>query len=107
MFLRQMIRKKDGKEHRYFSVVENKRVADGRVVQRHVLYLGEINDTQQLAWRKSIEVFDEGSARKHGCCHYFLRIAAKGLCRTPPSFVCGCRICGCAGPGSGAHVGWS
>jgi len=63
MFLRQMIRKKDGKEHRYFSIVENKRVADGRVVQRHVLYLGEINDTQQLAWRKSIEVFDEASAQ--------------------------------------------
>jgi transposase len=63
MFLRQMIRKKDGKEHRYFSVVENKRVADGRVVQRHVLYLGEINATQQLAWRKSIEVFDEATAQ--------------------------------------------
>ena len=63
MFLRQMIRKKDGKEHRYFSVVENKRVAGGRVVQRHVLYLGEINDTQELAWRKSIEVFDEGVAQ--------------------------------------------
>ena len=54
MFLRQKIRKKDGKEHRYFSVVENKRVAGGGVVQRHVLYLGEINDTQELAWRKSI-----------------------------------------------------
>jgi Transposase IS116/IS110/IS902 family len=63
MFLRQTIRKKDGKEHRYFSVVENKRVVGGRVVQRHVLYLGEINDTQELAWRKSIEVFDEGAAR--------------------------------------------
>ena len=63
MFLRQTIRKKDGKEHRYFSVVENKRVACGRVVQRHVLYLGEINDTQELAWRKSIEVFDESAAR--------------------------------------------
>jgi len=63
MFLRQMIRKKDGKEHRYFSVVENKRVAGGRVIQRSVLYLGEINDTQELAWRKSIEVFDEGAAR--------------------------------------------
>src|SRR5260370_10655586 len=60
MFLRHTIRKKDGKEHRYFSVVENKRVAGGRVVQRHVLYLGEINDTQELAWRKSIEVFEEG-----------------------------------------------
>ena len=63
MFLRQMIRKKDGKEHRYFSVVENKRIAGGRVIQRSVLYLGEINDTQELAWRKSIEVFDEGAAR--------------------------------------------
>src|SRR5258707_14133443 len=60
MFLRHTIRKKDGKEHRYFSVVENKRVAGGRVVQRHVLYLGEINDTQELGWRKSIEVFEEG-----------------------------------------------
>ena len=63
MFLRQMIRKKDGKEHRYFSVVENKRIAGGGVIQRSVLYLGEINDTQELAWRKSIEVFDEGAAR--------------------------------------------
>jgi transposase len=63
MFLRHKIRKKDGKEHRYFSVVENKRVAGGRVVQRHVLYLGEINDTQELAWRKSIEVFEEGAAQ--------------------------------------------
>ena len=62
MFLRRTIRKKDGKEHGYFSVVENKRVAGGRVVQRHVLYLGEINDTQELAWRKSIEVFEEGAA---------------------------------------------
>ena len=63
MFLRQMIRKKNGKEHRYCSIVENRRVAGGRVVQRHVLYLGEINDSQELAWRKSIEVFEEGTAR--------------------------------------------
>jgi len=63
MFLRQKIRKKDGKEHRYFSVVENQRVAGGRVVQRQVLYLGEINDTQQLAWRRSIEVFEEGASQ--------------------------------------------
>jgi transposase len=59
MFLRATTRKKDGKEHRYFSVVENRRVQDGRVVQRHVLYLGEINSSQELAWRKSIEVLDE------------------------------------------------
>ena len=63
MFLRSKIRKKDGKSHRYWSVVENRRVGGGRVVQRHMLYLGEINDTQELAWRKSIEVFDEGVAR--------------------------------------------
>jgi transposase len=39
--------------------VENRRLADGRVLQRHVLYLGEINDSQALAWRRSIEVLDE------------------------------------------------
>ena len=60
MFLRSTTRKKNGKQHRYFSIVENKRLADGRVVQRHVLYLGEINSSQELAWRKSIEVFEEG-----------------------------------------------
>jgi hypothetical protein len=59
MFLRATNRKKDGKVHRYFSVVENKRVQGGAVVQRHVLYLGEINSSQELAWRKSIEVLDE------------------------------------------------
>ena len=57
MFLRASIRKKDGKVHRYFSVVENKRVGRGRVV------LGEINDSQERAWHKSIEVFEEGSER--------------------------------------------
>lgn len=62
MFLRSKTRKKDGKEHRYWSVVENRRVADGRVVQRHVLYLGEINDAQRAAWCRSIEVFDEDSS---------------------------------------------
>ena len=60
MFLRYTSRKKNGKEHRYWSIVENKRLDDGRVVQRHVLYLGEINSSQELAWRKSIEVFEEG-----------------------------------------------
>jgi len=63
MFLRYTTRKKNGKEHRYYSLVENRRVASGRVVQRHALYLGEINDTQQEAWRKTIEIFEEGQAR--------------------------------------------
>src|SRR3970040_3075271 len=61
MFLRATTRRKDGKEHRYYSVVENKRVSGGRVLQRHVLYLGEINSSQELAWRRSIEVLDEGT----------------------------------------------
>ena len=60
MFLRATTRKKDGREHRYYSGVENKRVGGGRVVQRHVLYLGAINSSQELAWRRSIEVFDDG-----------------------------------------------
>jgi hypothetical protein len=60
MFLRATTRKKDGKVHRYYSVVENRRVAGGRVVQRHVLYLGEINSSQERAWRRSIEVIEDG-----------------------------------------------
>ncbi len=63
MFLRYTTRKKNGKEHRYWSIVENKRGAGGNVVQRHVLYLGEINDRQETAWRKSIEVFADGEAQ--------------------------------------------
>ena len=63
MFLRHKIRNKDGKRHRYWSVVENKRVAGGGVVQKHVLHLGEINDSQELAWRRSIEVLDEAADR--------------------------------------------
>ncbi|HVH88180.1 MAG TPA: IS1634 family transposase [Terriglobales bacterium] len=59
MFLRSIHRKKDGKDHRYFSIVENHRVASGKTVQRTVLYLGEINDQQQATWRKTLSVFDE------------------------------------------------
>lgn len=59
MFLRATTRKKDGKTHQYWSVVENRRLPDGRVLQRHVLYLGEINSSQERAWRRSVEVFDE------------------------------------------------
>jgi len=59
MFLRATTRKKDGKVHRYWSIVENRRLPDGRVLQRHLLYLGEINSSQERAWRKSVEVFDE------------------------------------------------
>jgi hypothetical protein len=66
MFLRASIRKKDGKVHRYFGIVENKR-AGRRVVQRHVLYLGEINDSQERSWRRSIEVFVRRPKRRLAC----------------------------------------
>lgn len=59
MFLRSTIRKQDGKEHRYWRVVENRPVADGQVVQRHVFCRGEINDVQRAAWCRSIAVCDE------------------------------------------------
>ena len=63
MFLRCHRRKKDGKEHHYYSVEESRRLQSGKVVQRRVLYLGEINDSQEAAWRKSLEVFDERQQR--------------------------------------------
>ncbi len=50
MFLRSTRRLKDGKEHRYWSIVENRRGTSGRVIQRQGLYLGEVNDSQQAAW---------------------------------------------------------
>src|SRR5947208_7071302 len=59
MFLRSTNRKKDGKDHRYFSIVENQRIAANKTVQRAVLYLGEINDQQQAGWRTTLSVFDE------------------------------------------------
>ena len=61
MFIRSKVRKKDGKTHRYFSVVENVRLRNGRVVQRQLLSLGEINDSQRAAWGRSIEVLEESS----------------------------------------------
>ena len=64
MFLRFNRRFKDGKEHRYWNIVENKRCGGGKVVQRQVLYLGEINDSQHEAWCRQIEAFDEDA------CHH-------------------------------------
>ena len=61
MFLRQTRRRKDGKTHVYWNIVENRRLDDGRVVQRQVLYLGEIHSSQAAAWRQAIEVFDTAS----------------------------------------------
>lgn len=62
MFLRCHSRKKNGKRHRYWSVVESRRVLGGQSVQRQVLYLGEISDSQESAWRRTIRVFDEDTS---------------------------------------------
>jgi len=59
MYLRHIQRKKNGKEHAYWSIVESRRLADGRVSQRHVLYLGEINEAQERAWARAVEVFPD------------------------------------------------
>ena len=77
MFLRKTERRKNGKTHLYWSVVENRRLGDGRVAQRHVLYLGEINSSQAEAWRRAIEVFDE----EEGNCSAPSRVnhAARGI----------------------------
>ena len=106
MFLRSKRRFKNGKWHRYCSVVENRRLAADRVVQRQVLYLGEINDTQEAAWRKTLEVFDEqrqddlpdvavprGSADPAGC--------------GQRPVLCGWATCGCVGRGRSATAGWA
>jgi len=64
MFLRSYKRKKNGKWHEYFSVVENRRIANGKTVQRTVLYLGEITASQEDTWRKTLEVFDVDSGKR-------------------------------------------
>jgi Transposase DDE domain len=64
MFLRSTRRNKNGKTHVYWTIVENKRLGDRRVVQRQVLYLGEINSSQLEAWRRAIEVIDETTGER-------------------------------------------
>jgi transposase len=68
MFLRVNQRKKNGKLHRYWSIVESRRLRNGHPAQRQVLYLGEINDSQEAAWRKTIEVFDEDKDQPGQAC---------------------------------------
>ena len=103
MFLRHKICRKDGKEHRAWSVVENRRVHDGRVVQRQVLYLGEINDSQRAAWCQTIEAFDEGRASQTD------RVVSRGSSRRSWIAMCcrsGSAACACVGRGNGVPAGW-
>ena len=59
MFLRCSKRLKDGKEHLYWSIVENRRLHSAKVLQRHVLYLGELNGRQEASWRKTVDLFGQ------------------------------------------------
>jgi hypothetical protein len=104
MFLRHKLRRKDGKEHRYWSIVENRRVSGGRTVQRHVLYLGEINDSQRAAWCQTIEAFDETEQAGR-------QVALFPEDRAPPLLDCDVVHVRLSGlrlrrPGNGADVGW-
>ena len=105
MFLRAKSRLKDGKVHRYWSIVENRRTRGNRIVQRQVLYLGEINDNQQAAWCKTIEVLQEGQAQPQ-------EMAIFPEDRRAPALDCeSVRIklelrCNCTAPGNGAPAGW-
>jgi transposase len=58
MFLREHSRRKDGKEHGYWSLVETIRTADGPR-QRTLCYLGELNGSAHARWQKTVEVFNE------------------------------------------------
>jgi hypothetical protein len=86
MYLRSNTRTKDGKQHRYFTVVESRRLRSGKVAQRQVLYLGEINDSQQAAWRRTLDVFDEAEQRLTP-----LRVCFRRTGRFPPTRSTACR----------------
>ena len=95
-------RKKDGKTHDYWSVVENKRVAGGgRVLRRHVPVRS--GRDQLLAggrnWRKAIEVLRRrcGGFRGHWRCSPKIDVLRwRPTRRSFASFAC--RTCGCGRP---------
>lgn len=61
MFVRSHRRRKDGKDHSYWSLVETVRTAAGPR-QRTVCYLGELNSSTETRWRKTIQVFNAHGA---------------------------------------------
>jgi len=60
MYLKCHKRFKDGKEHRYWSIVESVRTRRG-VMKRQLLYLGEINDAQRAQWCSALDVLDDSN----------------------------------------------
>jgi len=65
MYLKTHKRKKDGKVNEYYSIVEKRKVAGSGYVQKTVLYLGEISDSQKKSWNKSIKVLNEQNEPVH------------------------------------------
>src|SRR5262245_30908193 len=64
MFLRRYRRKRSGKQHSYYALVENARTAKGPR-QRIVAYLGELNHDQERSWHRAIVVLNrEGDAQQ-------------------------------------------
>ena len=105
MYLRCNRRIKDGKEHHYWNIVESKRCAGGKVVQRQVLYLGKINDSQRESWCRVIEAFDEQSQQRT---QLALFPAEKELPSTPRvmEFRCALRRWSFVGRASLERAGW-
>jgi hypothetical protein len=71
MFLRSHGRKKDGKDHTYWSLVETVRTPDGPR-QKTLCYLGELNSSAPARWQTAIEVFNE-----QGETGLFLKLAGR------------------------------
>jgi len=62
VFLKRHVRRKNGKEHVYYSLSEGIRLSRGRTMQRRVLNLGELNTNQIERWQRSIEVVEQHSS---------------------------------------------
>src|SRR5438046_6409916 len=99
MYLRCNRRIKDGQEHRYWNIVESKRCAGGKVVQRNVLYLGEINDSQRESWCRVIEAFDEATGQPTQLALFPSERPCRAT-RERMACKCGSTRCNCIGRGS-------
>ena len=60
MYLKCHRRTKNGKLHRYWSIVESYRLGNGKTAKGQVVYLGEINDSDRASWCRLIEAFESG-----------------------------------------------
>ena len=65
MYLKTHQRKNNGKVNEYYRIVEKRKVANGRHVQKTVLYRGEISDSQKKSWHKSITILNEQNQPVH------------------------------------------